>query len=179
MSSGIYIGMRVRLWDDHRWGIIQDIRDRHVLIRFDDFDEWHPIEQVVPAEPIPYSLEDLEIKKTSSLSPPTAKKRPTRVEIDLHVQNLPDEAFPTFYHRGTPILPIQIEWARQCIKKYLHMDATIREVVFIHGRGEGRLRKELIRAVSNMGYEWEPAGVPYPPHVAIIVRRRSHVGRRR
>ncbi len=174
-------GMRVSLLYDDRRGVVIAIDKGKVCIRFDEFDEWHPLEEVVPADPLPYSLDDLEVKdrlhRSRAASP---VKRPSgRIEVDLHAEKLPDEAFPVFYQRSTPVLPIQLEWARRCLEKYLHADGTIREIVFIHGRGEGRLRQELVREVMNQGYEWEPAGAPYPPHVAIIVRRRKNVGRRR
>ncbi len=167
-------GMRVLLLHDseRRVGRIVAVRHGRALIRFDAFEEWHPVEELVIYRPfqgdVPSPVSEAHPSRPLSRRQP----RQGRVAVDLHLKSMPEEALPYSWRRSEPVITYQLAYARQQLRKYLNKYSPVREVVLIHGRGEGKLREALVREVENMGLRWEPAGLPYPPRVAIIVRRR-------
>gem|GEM_PF-4524858 len=166
------VGMRVLIMDDpeRRVGTIVEMKGKKAQVRFDDFSEWHPLEALVPHQGFDGHVQQ-KPEDAPRFHPHFPPQPDRRVEIDLHVEKLPEDILPPWRTRRDPVIIYQLEHARRCMEAYLHPDAPTREVVFIHGRGEGRLRAELIKEVEKMGLEWEPAGAPYPPRVAIIVQR--------
>ncbi len=71
-------------------------------------------------------------------------KSPASIEIDLHIHHLIDS---TKGLSNFDMLSIQLDKAKQTLK--YAMKNNIRKVIFIHGVGEGVLKKELIKMLRR------------------------------
>jgi hypothetical protein len=80
-------------------------------------------------------------------SRPSNQKSPTR-EIDLHINKLMDSVVGL---SNTDILTIQLSAFRQELNQSIRSNE--REIIFIHGIGNGTLRNEL-RRVAGQEFSW-------------------------
>ena len=146
MATNFNIGDLVETIDDNIKGKVTSIEVKHVKIITDDGFEMNfkPDELIkVPDETI--SIKNDELKKViqqemylPKKSKSTKEKPQHKVEIDLHIHELIDDARRLSNYQ---ILNIQLDKAKQQLD--WAMRKKIRQVVFIHGVGQGVLRAEL------------------------------------
>ncbi len=107
--------------------------------------EWNNMIRSVPEVP----------KRNIEQSPsPKAniKKKPEQVEIDLHIHELIEMEEGLSNHDK---LSLQLGAARQRLEKAI--EKKEKKIIFIHGRGDGVLKKELQHMLRNYPVEFHDA----------------------
>ncbi len=109
-------------------------------------------EEIIHRKGLDHLIDESEIRKEEELEKPKRSVRNSKeksfVEIDLHIHNLIDS---TQGMTNYDILTVQINKARQMLK--YAMENNIRSVIFIHGIGEGVLKKKLIKMLQKYPVE--------------------------
>ncbi len=109
-------------------------------------------EEIIHRKDLDHLINNDEIvKKEKNGKPNKATKRSGQnsfIEIDLHIHQLIDS---TKGMSNFEILTVQLNKARQTLKHA--MKNNIRSVIFIHGVGEGILKKELIKMLQKYPVE--------------------------
>lgn len=101
----------------------------------------------VSAEDIQVALlkkKDEKPKSQPIVKPQSSRKDPRIVEIDLHIDNLLDD---TTGMDNSDILKYQLDKFREVMDEY--KQKREQKIVFIHGKGEGILRKALIDELKH------------------------------
>lgn len=116
----------------------------HSFVENDFFDEPALIENIVRRD---FSVADMLAAPTSEQKPKPQRERiskpnqkPELIEIDLHINELIDN---TNGLQPKDMLDYQIEKFNEVMKANLKRKGT--KIVFIHGKGEGKLRAEILR----------------------------------
>ena len=147
MKTDLNIGDSVETLDDDIKGVVLAIENQVIKIQTEDGFEMHfqPEEIVkIPGSDLNIKEEDLhEVIQQELQTPkkPISKKKekqPQKIEIDLHIHELIDDA------RGLSnfeILNIQLKKAKAQLDWAI--DKRMKYVVFIHGVGQGVLKAEL------------------------------------
>ncbi|MDD4645789.1 MAG: Smr/MutS family protein [Bacteroidales bacterium] len=109
-----------------------------------------PIKSKRVEEPIPQKVDKGLLKNVAerpAVSKPSGNKMPVR-EIDLHINKLIDSVVGL---SNTEILMLQLDKFRQELNQSIRNHE--REIIFIHGIGNGTLKNEL-RRVADQEYKW-------------------------
>ncbi len=157
-SNNFKLGDSVETVDDNIKGVVISIDDNSVkILTEDDFEM-----QFLPNELIKTPKKDLKIEENEILKvvrqefktikkPDTKKQKlPHKIEIDLHIHELIDDAR---HLSNFEILNIQLKKAKEQLDWAI--DKRIKYVVFIHGVGQGVLKAELqtlFRRYDNLGF---------------------------
>ena len=148
MQTDFKIGDVVETLDDNIKGVIIAVEnDVYKILTEDDFEMlFNPEELVkIPESDLNIKEEDLyevikqELKNFKKPSSKKKEKQLQKIEIDLHIHELIDDARRL---SNFEILNIQLNRAKNQLEWAI--DKRIKRVVFIHGVGEGVLRAELL-----------------------------------
>ena len=138
---------KVQVVDDTLEGRITEVKNEQVWIEDEDgFLHAYKREQVVkitgPLEVDPLEIDRVAYKKFAdkkndrrSTSPKQSKKIP---ELDLHIHELTDSSA---HMTDFDMLQLQLRTAENRLKKAI--ENKEKRLVFIHGKGKGRLKSEL------------------------------------
>lgn len=158
MQTDFKIGDLVETLDDNIKGVIVDFEGENLKLRTeDDFEMYFKAEEIIkiPENELNIKDEDLyeviqqEWKNSKKFSS-KKEKTPQRIEIDLHIHELIDDAR---HLSNFEILNIQLNKAKSQLEWAINK--RIKHVVFIHGVGQGVLKAELLtlfRRYENLEY---------------------------
>ncbi|RRO23212.1 Smr/MutS family protein [Flavobacteriaceae bacterium 14752] len=140
------IGDSVETIDDNIKGVVIAIENRWVkILSEDDFELSFQTHELIKITDKGLSIKAEELKKVLQQELKTNRKKTPRkeepskkLEIDLHIHELIDDAR---HLSNFEILNIQLKKAKQQLE--WAMDKRIKHVVFIHGVGQGVLKAEL------------------------------------
>lgn len=140
------IGDSVETVDDDIKGVVVSIENNTVKIQTeDDFEMLFSSNELIkiPQSQLKINEEDVinsirQELKHSKKAKPKKQKPPKKIEIDLHIHELIDDAR---HLSNFEILNIQLKNAKQRLDWAI--DKRIKYVVFIHGVGQGVLKAEL------------------------------------
>ncbi len=146
MKSNFEIGDSVETVDDNIKGVIISIENQLVkILSDDDFELSFQANELIKITDKGISIKSDDLKKvlqqelkTTRRKTPKKEKTPKKLEIDLHIHELIDDAR---HLSNFEILNIQLNKAQQQLE--WAMDKRIKYVVFIHGVGQGVLKAEL------------------------------------
>lgn len=158
MQTDFKIGDSVETLDDNIKGVIVDIENETLKIQTeDDFEMHFRPEEVIKIQDIDLNVNDEELHKVihqelslNKKSVPQTKKTPQKIEIDLHIHELIDDAR---HLSNFEILNIQLNKAKNQLEWAINK--RMKYVVFIHGVGQGVLKAELktlFRRYDNLEY---------------------------
>ena len=152
------IGDRVGVINETLTGKVIEVRSGNITVRCDDgfhytFDpkelvlqkEWNDMIKVVP---------EVHQKNSEQLpSPKTGiKNKPEHSEIDRHLPELVEIEDGLSSHDK---LSLQLRSARQSLEKAI--EKKEKKIIFIHGRGDGVLKKELHYMLRNYPVDFHDA----------------------
>lgn len=152
------IGDRVDVINETLTGKVIEVRSGTITVRCSDgfhytFDpkelvlqkEWNNMIKMVP---------EVRKKNTEQLSSPKAdlKNKPEHPEIDLHLHELVEIEDGLSSHDK---LTLQLSSARQRLERAI--DNKEKKIIFIHGRGDGVLKRELQYMLRNYPVEFHDA----------------------
>ena len=158
MQTNFKIGDFVETLDDNIKGVIVDLEGENLKIRTeDDFEMRFKAEEIIkiPENELNIKDEDLYEVIHQELNNPKKsnyrkEKKPQRIEIDLHIHELIDDAR---HLSNFEILNIQLNKAKNQLEWAINK--RLKYVVFIHGVGQGVLKAELLtlfRQYENLEY---------------------------
>ncbi len=159
--GGFKLGMRVQLMEQEETGIITKFfPDGRAELELEDlFTERHPVESLVlidekQLKELNESLESMSLQDIGedirSVNPQRSlkdRKDQGVWEVDLHVQELVDNSYGMMKHE---IVQMQLDHFDGKLNQAI--DRGLKKVIFIHGRGEGRLRnaiREVLKRYPN------------------------------
>ncbi len=142
------VGEKVAVIDEDLKGVIIEIKGNVVIFETDfGFLETYPISKLVQQtlsldETDPIQIKEDDLKKAK----PKEKnlKKEDFLEVDLHIGHLVD--YPKQLS-NFEMLTIQLETAENIIETAIQNNAPKR-IVFIHGYGQGVLKKELYKLLD-------------------------------
>ena len=147
MQTDFKIGDFVETLDDDIKGIVVAVEnDVYKIQTEDDFEMHFKAEELLktPESDLNIKEEDLykvikqELKPSKKSSPQKKQKQPQKIEIDLHIHELIDDAR---HLSNFEILNIQLNKAKSQLEWAINK--RFKYVVFIHGVGQGVLKEEL------------------------------------
>lgn len=158
MKGALREGVRVRFLNEAGEGVVKQLlKGNWVIVESDDgFDYKYPGRLLVVIEQdgdevianAADELDQIDVILQSELRPrkkPLPKRKKSNVlEVDLHMQNLIDDAKGL---SNSNMLHIQLDHAQEVLATA--MQARCTKIVFIHGVGEGILKTELRRLLSS------------------------------
>ena len=151
------IGTKVSVLDDNISGVITSIEKFVISIEDEDgfIRHFKPSELVVIETANLYeAIDEKEIHrakgKNNSVLTEKSKtnKKNTFLEVDLHIHHL---THSNKYMSNFEMLSRQLEVAKQKIEYAIKM--KINRVIFIHGKGQGKLKTELHQLLNNYPIE--------------------------
>ncbi len=165
MSSKIKIGAIVAVLDDTIKGKVEFVDGKHVSIKTeDDFlmtfdindlvlitDEQKEYSKYIDIQHKNLIEKELPKKEIVAKKSSKAKKQPP-LEVDLHIHQLTSSVKGMTNY---DMLTIQLETAKRRLE--FAIKKRIQRVVFIHGVGEGVLKKELEFLLANYNVDVYPA----------------------
>ncbi|MCR9153528.1 MAG: Smr/MutS family protein [Bacteroidetes bacterium] len=126
--------------------ILQLEADRAELMMDHGFEEWIPLNELVPRKPLPIGEVRSKDRPATRLEKGRAQAHaPEQLELDLHFESLVD--FPKNFSAHEK-LQIQLKEARNIIDRARR--GGIKRVILIHGVGQGRLRDEIYHLLERM-----------------------------
>ncbi|XOD69558.1 MAG: Smr/MutS family protein [Flavobacteriales bacterium AspAUS03] len=154
-STKFKIGDKVSVIDEMITGHVVNIQGKKITLLNDfGFKEDYPTEQLVRtnenlAADMKHSWIDQNVIKTKEENTSTQKirsksKQDQPFEIDLHIDKLIDFSQRFSNHE---MLQIQLDTAQKAIEKA--MKKNRKRLIFIHGHGQGVLRRELYCLLEN------------------------------
>ncbi|QTY26632.1 DNA mismatch repair protein MutS [Flavobacterium sp. CS20] len=146
MKPDFEIGDTVETIDDNIKGVVISIENQLVkILSEDDFELTFQAHELIKITEKGLSIKTDDLKKvlqqelhTNRKIPIKKEKHTNKIEIDLHIHELIDDAR---HLSNFEILNIQLNKAKQQLE--WAMDKRIKYVVFIHGVGQGVLKAEL------------------------------------
>lgn len=147
MTSDFKIGDNVETLDDNIKGRVTSIDTYDITILTEDgFEMKFKSNELIIIKDNAIQVEDDDLKKVvlqeqqvhQAKNKTKTSKAPKKIEIDLHIHELIDDAR---HMSNFEILNIQIDKAKQQLE--WAMEKRIKYIVFIHGVGEGVLKAEL------------------------------------
>lgn len=159
--GGFKVGMRVLLMDQEDTGVIQRFfPDGRAELELEDlFVERHHIDTLVliddkQLKELNKSIEEVslqeigeDIKRTSPQKSLKDRKDQGVWEVDLHIQELVDNSYGMMKHE---IIQLQLDHFDGKLNQAIN--SGLKKIIFIHGRGEGRLRnaiREVLKRYPN------------------------------
>jgi dsDNA-specific endonuclease/ATPase MutS2 len=76
------------------------------------------------------------------------------IEIDLHIHEITEEAIET---AGTRLIDVQMNYFINELEKARRKG--VRQIIVIHGVGQGKLKSEVRKYLSHLGYAYEDANL--------------------
>lgn len=158
MQTDFKIGDFVETLDDNIKGVIVNLEGDHLKIRTeDDFEMRFKAEEIIKIPENELNIKDEDLYKViqQELNNPKKsnyrkEKKTQRIEIDLHIHELIDDAR---HLSNFEILNIQLNKAKNQLEWAINK--RLKYVVFIHGVGQGVLKAELLtlfRRYENLEY---------------------------
>ncbi|XCI74869.1 MAG: Smr/MutS family protein [Flavobacteriales bacterium] len=153
-SIKLKIGDKVSVVDEMITGHVVNIQEKKITLLNDfGFEEDYSIDQLVRINKnlvadMEHSWIDKDVVKTKEESPSKQRlrsksKRNQPLEIDLHIDKLIE--FPQRFSNHE-MLQIQLDTAQKVIEKAIKKN--LKQLIFIHGHGQGVLRGELYRLLA-------------------------------
>jgi len=158
MMPNFEIGDTVETIDDNIKGLVIAIENQWVkILSEDDFELNFQANELIKITDKGLSIKNDDLKKvlqqelkTKKRKAPEKEKTPNKIEIDLHIHELIDDAR---HLSNFEILNIQLDKAKQQLE--WAMDKQIKYIVLIHGVGQGVLKAELqtlLRRYDNIEF---------------------------
>ena len=158
MPTDFKIGNSVETIDDNIKGVIIAVENKVLIVQTEDgFEMQFQSEELIKIPDIEINIKDEDIRKVklqelnhSKKTKPKKEKKPQKVEIDLHIHELIDDAR---HLSNFEILNIQLKKAKSQLEWAI--DKRLKYVVFIHGVGQGVLKAELqtlFRRYNNLEF---------------------------
>lgn len=147
MPTDFKIGDVVETLDDSIKGVVVAVEnDVYKIQTEDDFEILFKSEELIKMPDSELNIEDEDLyevirQELKNSKKPSSKKekKPQRIEIDLHIHELIDDAR---HLSNFEILNIQLNKAKSQLEWAI--DKRLKYVVFIHGVGQGVLKAELL-----------------------------------
>ncbi|NND95363.1 MAG: Smr/MutS family protein [Flavobacteriales bacterium] len=150
--GGFKLGMKAQVIDKEDRGVIRAFTSEGMAeLEFEDlFVEIHPVKDLIAIDEVQLKKlsESIEEVSMQDIGEDVKVNNPQRAlkdrkdqgvwEIDLHIQELVDNSFDMMKHE---IVQLQLDHFDKKLNEAI--DKGLRKVIFIHGRGEGRLKNAI------------------------------------
>ena len=157
--KGFKLGMKVSMAHEDMDGIVMEFNEDKglIMVEWEDLiQQWYRPQELVAMEKAQMDqliesmdhvkLEDIGEKRAQlgSQGVMTDRKDSGVWEVDLHIQELVDNSFGMMNYE---IIQIQLDHFDKKLNEA--MDKGLKKIVFIHGRGEGKLRDALRQVLER------------------------------
>jgi|GEM_PF-266339 len=157
--KGFKLGMKVSMNHDDMDGIVMEFNEQKglIMVEWEDLiQQWYRPQELVAMEKsqmdqVMASLENVNMRdigempaRLGSQGVMTDRKDHGVWEVDLHIQEIVDNSFGMMNHE---IVQTQLDYFDKKLNEA--MEKGLKKVVFIHGRGEGKLRDALRQVLTR------------------------------